>query len=49
MIVKIDKLFDPNINNFKLYNNLFKKYKSLWPLVKEYLIDLNLNYKTSFK
>ena len=49
VMVKIDKVFDPNINNFKLYNNLFKKYKSLWPLVKEYLIDLNLNYKTSFK
>jgi sugar (pentulose or hexulose) kinase len=39
-MVSLERTFEPDPQQQKLYGSWFEKYRKLWPLTKEYLRDL---------
>ena len=39
-MVRLDRIFEPDLKQHQRYHNQFDKYKQLWPLMQEYLRDI---------
>jgi xylulokinase len=39
-MVKLDRTFEPDLHQQRLYEDRFEKYRRLWPLMREYLGDI---------
>ncbi len=39
-MVSLERTFEPDPQQQKLYESRFEKYRRLWPLMEEYLRDL---------
>lgn len=46
-MVSLERTFEPNPQQQKLYESRFEKYRKLWPLMKEYLRDLSTSQFSS--